>query len=129
MEALQDFLGTDDGANLLAGYKRAANILKAESKKGDLPEGAGREGTQAEEKALYEALGRAKEDIDRALAQEAYSKAMSALSVLRNPIDKFFDDVTVNSDIPAERENRLRLLKDIRDTAGRIADFEAIEGN
>jgi len=128
VEALQSFLSTDDGENLLAGYKRAANILKAEAKKGDLPEGQSDKGTQAEETALYEALSRAKGAIDTALEQEAYSKAMSALSVLRKPIDKFFDEVTVNSDKSAERENRLRLLKEIRDTAGQIADFEAIEG-
>ncbi len=128
VEALQDFLTTDDGANLLAGYKRAANILKAEAKKGELPGGAPNKGTQAEETALYEALSRAKAEIDTALEKEAYSKAMSALSVLRKPIDIFFDEVTVNAEVPAERENRLRLLKEIRDTAGRIADFEAIEG-
>ncbi len=128
VEALQDFLATDDGSNLLAGYKRAANILKAESKKGAIPDGAPNKGTQAEETALYEALGRAKAAIDAALEKEAYSKAMSALSALRKPIDKFFDEVTVNSDVSAERENRLRLLKEIRDTSGRIADFEAIEG-
>lgn len=128
VEALQAFLDTDDGTNLLAGYKRAANILKAEEKKGSIPEGGASKGSQAEETALYEALGRAKAQIDAALEKEAYSKAMAALSGLRTPIDKFFDDVTVNSDVSAERENRLRLLKDIRDTAGRIADFEAIEG-
>lgn len=128
VEGLQSFLGTDDGENLLAGYKRAANILKAEAKKGDLPSGDPKKGTQKEETELYEALGRAKSAIDNALEKEAYSKAMAALSVLRKPIDIFFDEVTVNSDVPAERENRLRLLKEIRDTAGRIADFEAIEG-
>ena len=128
VEALQSFLSTDDGTNLLAGYKRAANILKAEAKKGELPSGEPKKGTQKEETALYEALSRAKDEIDAALEKEAYSKAMSALSVLRNPIDTFFDEVTVNSEVPAERENRLRLLKEIRDTAGRIADFEAIEG-
>ena len=128
VEALQSFLSTEDGTNLLAGYKRAANILKAESKKGAIPDGSPNKGTQAEETALYEALGRAKVEIDRALEREAYSDAMAALSLLRAPIDKFFDEVTVNADIPAERENRLRLLKEIRDTSGRIADFEAIEG-
>ena len=128
VEGLQSFLGTDDGENLLAGYKRAANILKAEAKKGELPSGDPKKGTQKEETELYEALGRAKAAIDSALEKEAYSKAMAALSVLRKPIDIFFDEVTVNSDVPVERENRLRLLKEIRDTAGRIADFEAIEG-
>ncbi len=128
VEALQSFLSTEDGGNLLAGYKRAANILKAEAKKGALPEGSPNKGTQSEESALYEALSRAKGEIDTALEKEAYSKAMAALSVLRKPIDIFFDKVTVNSEIPAERENRLRLLKEIRDTAGQIANFEAIEG-
>jgi len=99
VESLQGFLGTDDGENLLAGYKRAANILKAESKKGVLPAGTPGKGTQKEETALYEALSRAKAAIDTALEKEAYSKAMSALSALRKPIDTFFDEVTVNSDI------------------------------
>lgn len=128
VDALQAFLSTDDGTNLLAGYKRAANILKAEAKKGALPDGSPNKGTQAEETALYEALGRAKTKIDKALEREAYSDAMAALSTLRTPIDKFFDEVTVNDSDPVKRENRLRLLKEIRDTSGRIADFSAIEG-
>ena len=126
--ALQKFLDTDDGTNLLAGYKRAANILKAEAKKGDLPAGEPGPGTQMEEAGLYEALGTAKTSIDKALEKESYAHAMTALAGLRAPIDTFFDEVTVNSDDSQARENRLRLLRDIRDTAGRVAKFDAIEG-
>ena len=126
--ALQQFLDTDDGTNLLAGYKRAANILKAEAKKGDLPDGDPNKGTQAEETALFEAIETAKPKIEKALAKENYAMAMTALSKLRGPIDAFFDEVTVNSDNAKERENRLGLLIEIRKTARQIADFNKIEG-
>ena len=126
--ALQAFLKTDDGANLLAGYKRAANILKAEAKKGDLPEGDPNEGTQAQEGKLYKALQTAKPKIDKALEKEDYAGAMTALSALRTPIDNFFDGVMVNSKKEQERQNRLRLLQDIRATSRRIANFDKIDG-
>ena len=128
VEALQAFLGSEAGENLLAGYKRAANILKAEAKKGDLPDQKADNGTQDEEAALFDALGEARVAIEKALEKEAYDRAMTALSKLRGPIDAFFDHVTVNSDNPAERANRLGLLKEIRDTANRIAHFDVIEG-
>ncbi len=128
VEALQAFLDTDDGENLLAGYKRAANILKAEGKKGDLPSGDPHKGSQAEETALFEALSQARPKIDKALESEDYSKAMSALAILRDPIDSFFDGVMVNSDDEKERGNRLRLLQSIHDTAGQIANFDSVEG-
>ena len=128
VEALQSFLSTDAGENLLAGYKRAANILKAEAKKGELPEGAPDKPSQAEAAALYTALQKAAGDIEAALAKEAYSKAMTALSKLRGPIDGFFDNVMVVAEDKAERENNLRLLALIRDTAKQIADFDAISG-
>ena len=128
VEALQAFLGSEAGENLLAGYKRAANILKAEAKKGDLPDQKADNGTQDEEAALFDALGEARIAIEKALEKEAYDRAMTALSKLREPIDAFFDHVTVNSDNPAERANRLGLLKEIRDTANRIAHFDVIEG-
>ncbi|NNE57002.1 MAG: glycine--tRNA ligase subunit beta [Hellea sp.] len=128
VEALQSFLSTKNGENLLAGYKRAANILKAEAKKGELPKGAPNGGTSGEEANLLAALGKAEDKIDKALGDKAYAKAMAALADLREPIDAFFDGVMVNSDEEKERQNRLRLLSKIRDTSGRIADFEAIEG-
>ena len=128
MEALQAFLKTDDGENLLAGYKRAANILKAESKKGDLPDGEPDKGTVAEEEALFNALQSAKPKIDSALKTEDYAGAMTALSALRTPIDNFFDGVMVNSKKEQERQNRLRLLQDIRATSRRIANFDKIDG-
>lgn len=128
VKALQSFLETDDGTNLLAGYKRAANILKAEAKKGDLPDGKPGKGTQAEETALFTAIETATPAIETALAKENYAGAMTALSKLRAPIDAFFDKVTVNSDDANERDNRLALLNDIRTTAQTIADFDKIEG-
>ncbi len=128
VQALQAFLSTSDGENLLAGYKRAANILKAESKKEAPPDGESGKGSQLEETALYDALVVAKADIDAALAAESYSEAMTALSKLRGPIDAFFEHVTVNDDDPKKRENRLLLLVSIRDTARRIADFDKVDG-
>ena len=126
--ALQDFLGAPEGENLLAGYKRAANILKSEAKKGDLPDGAPSKPKQAESVALYEALQTAAPAIDKALEAENYAESMQILAKLRSPIDAFFDDVMVVSDDSVVRENNLRLLGMIRDTARQIADFEAIQG-
>jgi len=126
--ALQAFLDTDDGANLIAGYKRAANILRAEAKKGDLPTGAAEAGTDPAEQALFAALTTAEPKIDAALADEDYAAAMTALSSLRAPIDAFFDGVMVNSDSPDERANRLRLLGMIKTISGRIADFDKVDG-
>jgi len=132
VKALQGFLGTDDGENLLSGYKRAANIIKAERKKdtlaADLFETDAESGTQKEETALFNALAKATPSIESALESEDFAGAMTALSKLRAPIDAFFDHVTVNSDIESERQNRLRLLGQIRDTARKIADFERIDG-
>jgi len=128
VEALQIFLTTEDGANLLAGYKRAVNMLKTESRKGALPDGNPDKGTQAEEANLYEALQIARNEINKGVAEESYTGAMTALSKLRAPIDGFFDGVTVNSDNEKERQNRLGLLQYIRDTAHQIADFDRIEG-
>ncbi len=128
VKALGVFLSTDDGANLLAGYKRAANILKAEAKKGDLPDIEPNKGTQPQEAALFSALATAEPLIEKTLAREDYAGAMTALAGLRAPIDAFFDDVIVNSDVASERENRLGLLIKIRNLAGTIADFERVEG-
>lgn len=130
VEALDAFLGTDDGANLLAGYKRASNILKAEAKKGALPDGAAVDlpGAPAEETSLIAALGAAAPQVEAALAAEDFAAAMAALAALRGPVDAFFEAVLVNSDVPAERDNRLRLLGQVRDLTGRVADFGQIAG-
>lgn len=131
VEALAAFLATDDGANLLAGYKRASNILKAEEKKGPLPEGAvatGLPNQPAEETALAFAAAAAATAVDAALETEGFAAAMTALAALRGPVDAFFTGVMVNSDVPAERENRLKLLGQVRGVMGRVADFGQIAG-
>jgi len=131
VEALAAFLATDDGANLLAGYKRASNILKAEEKKGPLPTGMVQTGLANQPEAettLAFAVGAARNAVDAALETEDFAAAMTALAALRAPVDRFFEDVMVNSDVPAERENRLKLLGQVRDVMGRVADFGQIAG-
>jgi len=128
VNALEGFLGAEDGKNLLAGYKRAVNILKAEEKKGALPSGEPNVSAQAEEGALTNAVGHMEVELGRALAKEDYQAAMRALAALREPVDAFFDKVLVNSDVPAERENRLRLLVKVRDAMERVADFSQVSG-
>jgi len=130
VEALGQFLDTEDGKNLLAGYKRAANILKAEEKGGDRFEGAVHTLTlkQDEEKALHAALEKAAPEASSALEKEDFAGAMRALSRLRGPVDAFFDKVTVNADDKLLRANRLRLLAQVRDALNRVADFSRIEG-
>ncbi|WEK57025.1 MAG: glycine--tRNA ligase subunit beta [Candidatus Brevundimonas phytovorans] len=131
VEALAAFLATDDGANLLAGYKRASNILKAEEKKSPLPEGAvatGLANQPAEETALAFAAAAAATAVDAALETEDFAAAMTALARLRGPVDAFFTGVMVNSEVPAERENRLKLLGQVRGVMGRVADFGQIAG-
>ncbi|UUX48253.1 glycine--tRNA ligase subunit beta [Nisaea acidiphila] len=131
VEALQAVLSTDDGANLLAGVRRAGNIVKAEEKK----DGTSYEGTpddtlldQAEEKTLSQSLVIAEEGADKALADENFEGAMAAIAGLRGPVDAFFDKVTVNVDDASVRKNRLALLARVGATANRIADFSRIEG-
>lgn len=131
VEALQSFLKTDEGTNLLAGYKRAANILKAEEKKdkttfdGDPdPEAL----TQAEEKALYVELATASDLIRAEVERERFVEAMGVMARLRGPVDAFFDKVKVNDDDPKVRENRLKLLSRLRATLHLVADFSKIEG-
>jgi glycyl-tRNA synthetase beta chain len=126
--ALAEFLGTEDGANLLAGYKRAVNILKAEEKKGALPAGEPNSSAPGEEGALTAAVGAMEAEVAAALDKEDYAAAMTALATLRGPVDAFFDKVLVNSDVPSERENRLRLLIKVRDAMGRVADFGQVTG-
>ncbi len=131
VEALAAFLATDDGANLLAGYKRASNILRAEEKKGPLPTGMVQTGLPNQPEAetiLAFAVGAARTAVEAALETEDFAAAMTALARLRAPVDRFFDDVLVNSDIPAERENRLKLLGQVRDVMGQVADFGQIAG-
>ncbi|WP_108659382.1 glycine--tRNA ligase subunit beta [Acuticoccus kandeliae] len=128
--ALSDFLATEDGATLMAGYRRATNILRAEEKKDGPVEGALETGVLVEpqEIALAEAVAGAKETVAAAVAREDYAAAMEALAALRGPVDTFFDTVLVNAEDPALRLNRLRLLAALRETALQVADFSAISG-
>jgi len=130
VEALGAFLETEDGENLLAGYKRASNILRAEAKKGPLPEGepVALDGAPADETALIAAVAKAGTEVDAALATEDFAAAMRALAALRAPVDAFFTAVMVNSDVPAERDNRLKLLGRVRTVMGRVADFGKVGG-
>ena len=131
IEALGKFLETDDGANLLAGYRRAVNILKAEEKKdGSAIEGAPHADLLAEpaEIALASAIETAKAEVREALEKEDFAAAMTALAALRAPVDTFFDDILVNAEDAALRENRLRLLNEIRETTVTVADFDRIGG-
>ena len=130
-DALKTFLDTDDGANLLTGYRRASNIVGIEEKK----DGARHDGAvdvakleQAEERGLNERLAAVEGDIDHALSAEDFEGAMTALATLRTPIDQFFDAVTVNSGDADLRMNRLRLLSRIRASLSAVGDFTKIEG-
>jgi glycyl-tRNA synthetase beta chain len=131
VEALGKFLDTDDGKSLLAGTKRATNIIRIEEKK-DKREYTGapdaRLYRQSEERALAGAIDVAREDAASAVAREDFSAAMSAMARLRPHVDTFFDKVTVNVDDPALRENRLKLLNQIREATRAVADFSKIEG-
>ncbi len=131
VEALGKFLDTEDGKNLLAGYKRAANIIRIEEKK-DKREYTGAPDPALyqlpEEKALAEAITAAKSDAKRAIATEDFETAMRAMAKLRPYVDAFFDKVTVNVDDKALRENRLKLLNEIRAATRAVADFSKIEG-
>ena len=127
--ALHDFLKTDDGANLLTGYRRAANILRIEEKKDKreyrgVPDGL----IQEEEQELQAALVRCKVEAAKALSAEDFAVAMTALAALRVPVDRFFDKVTVNAPDKTLRENRLKLLSQIVETAHQVADFSKVEG-
>ncbi|MBJ7511825.1 glycine--tRNA ligase subunit beta, partial [Brevundimonas sp.] len=131
VEALAAFLATDDGANLLAGYKRASNILRAEEKKGPLPTGMVQTGLPNQPEAettLAFAVAAARTAVETALETEDFAAAMTALAALRAPVDAFFEAVMVNSDVPEERDNRLKLLGQVRDVMGQVADFGQIAG-
>ena len=131
VEALSQFLDSDDGKNLLAGYKRATNIIRIEEKKDK------REYTDApdvkryqlpEEKALAEAIDVVKKEASAAVGKEDFAAAMRAMAKLRPRVDAFFDKVTVNVDDKSLRENRLKLLNEIREATRAVADFSKIEG-
>lgn len=130
-EALQNFVVTDDGENLLAGYKRAINILKAEENKDDVNFDGDivlDQLTMEEEKTLFATLDDVTVKTSDALKREEFEIAMTALAGLRSPIDDFFDKVTVNSDDVSERESRLKLLSRIRTTMNSVVEFSKIEG-
>ena len=130
VEALDGFLKTDDGKNLLAGYKRASNILKAEEKKGWKGEGDRGllDDASAPEVQLHDALRLVEPALAAALAREDFTAAMQELAGLRGPVDAFLDGVFVNSEVAAERDNRLKTLAAVRDAMGRVADFGLVAG-
>ena len=131
VEALGKFLDSDDGKNLLAGTKRAANILRIEEKKDDRAFDGAPDASllqQPEEKALAAAVATAKSDAGAAVAKEDFAAAMTAMAKLRPAVDAFFEKVTVNADDAKLRENRLKLLNEIRQATRAVADFSRIEG-
>ncbi|HET6940848.1 MAG TPA: glycine--tRNA ligase subunit beta [Sphingomicrobium sp.] len=128
VKALQAFVGTEDGADLLTGYKRAANILrkeKWEERREPRPQSYS---PLLEEAELDEALDAAEPRAKQAIEDEDFERAMKVLASLRKPVDAFFDKVTVNDPDPAKRERRLNLLARLRDAVNCVADFSKIEG-
>jgi glycyl-tRNA synthetase beta chain len=131
VEALRDFLLTDDGVNVLTALKRASNIVRIEEKRdGTTYDGEAKEAllVQAEEIGLHAELDRAEVRIGEHLAGERFADAMSVVAALRSPVDEFFDRVTVNCENAERRVNRLRLLARIRAALRQVADFSLIEG-
>jgi len=131
VEALGEFLKTDDGAVLLAGVKRATNIIRDEEKKDKRSWSGAAEPAllrEPQEKVLYEAIQKVKKDTVAAINVENFAGAMRALAELRAPVDAFFDKVTVNADDPKLRANRLALLSEIRAATLNVADFSKIAG-
>jgi glycyl-tRNA synthetase beta chain len=129
--ALEAFLASPDGANLLTAYKRASNIVgREENKDGVRYDGAVDAAlfAQPEETELFAELQRATAEIRTATAREDFAGAMTVLARLRPSVDVFFDRVTVNADEPRVRANRLKLLSGIRDALGAVADFSKVEG-
>lgn len=131
VHALRDFVASEDGANLLTAYRRAANILKAEEKK----DGVSHDGSpdpghfrQPEEEALWTTLSGVAAQVGMLIEDEDYAGAMRRLATLREPVDAFFDQVTVNTDEADLRKNRLMLLSNIRRTMNALADFGLVEG-
>ncbi len=131
VEALGKFLDTVDGKNLLAGYKRAANIIRIEEKKDGFEYAGLPDPTlylQVEETGLAGANNAAKVEAAHAVATDNFEAAMRAIAKLRPYVDAFFDKVTVNVDDKPLRENRLKLLNEIRAATRTVADFSKIEG-
>jgi len=129
VNALQEFVETEEGADLLTAYKRAANILKRESWSGQTANSAADSAAELpQEQALLAALDAAELKASVAVDAEDFTAAMAALATLRGPIDEFFDHVTVNDPDRAKRERRLNLLMRFRDAVNRVADFSKIEG-
>ena len=136
VKALQAFVATDDGANLLASHKRAANILTIEAKKDDpspgsaapSPTSPSRGEVKPAESALAAALDAALPAAAAAVVAEEFGAAMTALAGLRAPVDRFFADVMVNDPDPAVRADRLALLGRFRDAVHAVADFSKVEG-
>jgi glycyl-tRNA synthetase beta chain len=130
VEALGKFLDTEDGKNLLAGTRRAANILSAEEKKGTSVAPAVDPELLREdaERRLFAAVNQAEKEAGEAIQKEDFSAAMLALSALREPVDSFFEKVLVNDEDAAVRANRLALLQRIRAATGQVADFSKIAG-
>ena len=130
LKALSAFLGTAEGENLTAAYKRAANILKAEAKKGDLPTGDvdPLRFAQDEERDLHAALETAENAAESAIKAEDFTAAMAPLADVRTNLDRFFENVTVNADDAALRENRLAQLLRLQSVVKRVADFDQLEG-
>ncbi|GHD54707.1 glycine--tRNA ligase beta subunit [Thalassobaculum fulvum] len=137
VHALADFLGTDDGANLLTGFRRAANIVRIEEKKDgrtyeSWPEisqfAAFSDPNESAEVELMHALGEVDEKIEPLLVDEKFTDAMRLLATLRGPVDRYFEKVTVNDADATRRENRLRFLSSIVRTMNQVADFSKIEG-
>ena len=131
VEALELFLDSDDGANLLIAYRRAANILRVEEKR----DGVRYDGradpalfVEAQEYVLYGRIDEDGEFVETALEHESFVDAMATMATLLAPVDAFFDNVTVNCEDPALRRNRLLMLSQIRSTLDRVADFSKIEG-
>ena len=131
VEALQRFLDSEDGKVLLAGYRRAVNILRIEEKKDGeryLGPAEARFLVEPAEERLAAAIETVKAQVRAAVADEDYAAAMAALAHLRVPVDSFFEAVTVNAGEPTLRINRLKLLDEIRSATRGIADFDKIEG-
>jgi len=130
VDALGRFLDTEDGEHLLTGTKRAINILRIEEKKDGLSYDQAPDPNllkRIEEKALAKAVDEVEQAAAAAVANEDFAAAMAAMALLRQPVDEFFDSVTVNTQEPGLRENRLRLLNRIRATTLTVADFSKIE--
>ena len=131
VEALSKLLETDDGKNLLAGVKRAANILRIEEKKDNTTYSGDVHPAQlikGEEKALHSAITASSAQARKAIEHEDFEAAMKAIAKLRAPVDDFFEGVTVNDKDQTFRTNRLRLLNRIREACSEVADFSRIEG-